>query len=438
MKQQQHLLTFLLLAILSLTATCKVINFETDSGAIPNDKATATFWKNGGILNTTLASLQPGDTLLIPNKTFYLMGGIIAKNLKQVTIKIDGTIIFSDETSLWPKNASGGVLECLYFENIENVTFTSSGKGLIDGSGDKWWGPVGYLVHTENRPRLLNIGGSRQLLFENLIFKNSPYWTFWVHEVDGLEVRYCDISARRTDSDRHTLKDLSAFNTDGFDVTGKNVWIHDSTVWNQDDCFCVKDGSENMLFENLNASGVGLTIGSISGTTVRNITFRNIYMKNTYKGIYLKFREGDQPGLIADVLYENIYMESPDQWPIWIGPAQQSDSRNLCAAHPCSICWPTMPYAKCEMPPAGKYQNITLRNITISNPYRVGVIMANEANPMDGVVFDGVKVVNYTKKASDYDYYACENVKNGVATGDTWPVPSCFQDKTTKRETIQY
>jgi pectate lyase len=427
---------FLILSLLSITIHARVINFETDSGAIPDDKTTTTTWKNGGFLNTTLASLQPGDTLLIPNKTFYLMGGIKAKNLKSVTIQIDGTIIFSDEITLWPRDSNGSVFECLYFENIENVTFTSSGIGLIDGSGAKWWGPpgIGYLERAENRPRLVNIAGSRKLLFENLIFKNSPYWTFWVHEVDGLEVRFCEISARRTDKDRHTLVDMSAFNTDGFDVTGKNVWIHDCTVWNQDDSFCVKDGSENMLFERINASGVGLTIGSISGTTVRNITFRDVYMKNTYKGIYLKFRAGDQPGLIADVLYENIYMENPEQWPIWIGPAQQSDSGNLCAAHPCSICWPTVPYSKCEMPAAGKYQNITLRNITISNPYRTGVIMANPANPMEGVTFDGVKVINYTKKESEYDYYSCENVVNGVATGDTWPVPSCFQDKTNRKK----
>ena len=47
-------------------------------------------------------------------------------------------------------------------------------------------------------------------------------------------------SARRTNEDHHGLIDLTAFNTDGFDVTGKNVWIHDCTVWAQDDCIAVK------------------------------------------------------------------------------------------------------------------------------------------------------------------------------------------------------
>jgi polygalacturonase len=158
------------------------------------------------------------------------------------------------------------------------------------------------------------------------------------------------VDARRlSDSwdDGRNLIDLTAFNTDGFDVTGNNVWIHDCNIWNQDDCIAVKDGSQNMLFERINASGVGLTIGSIGGSTVRNITFRDCHMHHTFKGIYLKFRE-DTNGLIADVLYENIFMDTPEQWPIWIGPAQQADSSDLCAAHPCSLCWPTLPGAQCN------------------------------------------------------------------------------------------
>ena len=47
--------------------------------------------------------------------------------------------------------------------------------------------------------------------------------------------------------------------------------------------------SENMLFERIKASGVGITIGSIGTNTVNNITFRDCFMHNTWKGIYMKF-----------------------------------------------------------------------------------------------------------------------------------------------------
>jgi hypothetical protein len=199
---------------------------------------------------------------------------------------------------------------------------------------------------------------------------------------------------------------LFSFNTDGIDISGHNVHVHDVTIWNQDDCIAVKDNyygnhvSSNMTFERINASGLGLVIGSIGGSTVRNITFRDAYLHRSFKGIYLKFRKDNltkwgRPGLIEDILFENITMEAPEQWGIWIGPAQQADSRNLCAAHPCSLCWPYVPGAKCHGEPLSKYKNITLRNVVINNPRgSPGVILGDPKNEIDGVIFDNVVVTH--------------------------------------------
>ena len=63
-----------------------------------------------------------------------------------------------------------------------------------------------------------------------------------------------------------------------------------------------------MLFERINASGVGLTIGSIGKSQVNNITFRDCVMRDTFKGIYMKFRDA---GSISNILYENILIENP-------------------------------------------------------------------------------------------------------------------------------
>ena len=75
-------------------------------------------------------------------------------------------------------------------------------------------------------------------------------------------------------------------------MSGKNIWIHHCKVWSQDDCFAVKGTSSNVLIENVEASGLGLTIGSEGGNDqVTNVTFRNAYMDRTFKGIYMKFRD---------------------------------------------------------------------------------------------------------------------------------------------------
>lgn len=128
----------------------------------------------------------------------------------------------------WPrveddKEPAGKVLECWSLHNVTNVTFTSSGIGTIDGSGDAWWGipGIGYLQRGKNRPKLLYIKDSRDLLMENWFFLDAPRWTVDIEAVDGMEIRHCEVSARRTEEDGHGLVDLTAFNTDGFDVSGQ-------------------------------------------------------------------------------------------------------------------------------------------------------------------------------------------------------------------------
>lgn len=406
-----HLLGVSIVCLIFNFASAKLFNFETDGGAKANDDSWSTIWKNGAALNASLLALESGDTLVVPGKIFYLMGGVQAENLTNVVIQIDGTLKFASSTiwteryiANWPTYGSkGDVLECLHFSNLKNVTFTSTDEGTLDGRGAKWWGipGVGYLIRKENRPRLLKISDSEDVLVERLFLKDSPYWTFLASGVRNLEVRFSRIEARRNSDDGHNTIDLTAFNTDGFDMSScDNVWVHHCSVWNQDDCFDVKDGTSNVVIEHVNASGVGLTIGSIA-SEVRNITFRNAYMHHTVKGIYLKFRGS---GLVADVLYENIVMDEPEQWAIWIGPAQQCDGcsvADLCSTDggPCSLCWPKVPGTHCNAPDGGRYANITLRNITINNPKQsAGVLIANASVPMENIVFHNVVVNNPANK----------------------------------------
>merc|ERR1711991_340481 len=153
----------------------KIYNF-TALGGIEEDMSEAAAWKNGALFNETLAELEANDTLIFPNVTFYMMGGIVAHDISGVTISFDGTIIFSKDKKHWPRTGDGTkapVLECMHFYNCNNMVFTSSGKGLIDGQGAVWWGipGIGYLVDGENRPRLFNMEGGQHNLFENIILK---------------------------------------------------------------------------------------------------------------------------------------------------------------------------------------------------------------------------------------------------------------------------
>merc|ERR1712070_672435 len=144
--------------------------------------------------------------------------------------------------------------------------------------GEKWWGAIKYLIHQEDRPRILEIYNSTRILIEYINFIQPPYWTTEIKNVDGVVIRYSSVNVHRDgrDPSKHTLEDITAFNTDGFDIAGRNVHIHDCEIFNDDDCVTVKecDGeadqggysrsrcTENWLVERVNASGFGLTIGS--------------------------------------------------------------------------------------------------------------------------------------------------------------------------------
>eukprot|EP00511_Aplanochytrium_stocchinoi_P000338 CAMPEP_0204821966 /NCGR_PEP_ID=MMETSP1346-20131115/163_1 /ASSEMBLY_ACC=CAM_ASM_000771 /TAXON_ID=215587 /ORGANISM="Aplanochytrium stocchinoi, Strain GSBS06" /LENGTH=344 /DNA_ID=CAMNT_0051947953 /DNA_START=134 /DNA_END=1165 /DNA_ORIENTATION=- len=314
------------------------LNFETDCGAIADKSSMAVAWENGKLLNQTLSTLKKGETLYIPAKVFHLMGGVFASGLESNTIHIDGTLVFGKANINWPRKPNGHVRDCIEIYDSHDITFTSSsyGQGVIDGNGPTWWDYpfVGYAKYLEDRPRILLVRNSRGVLFENLLLKRSPFWTTLFENVNGLEIRDSGIVNRRTPNEGHGILDVSAFNTDGFDVTGKNIWIHDVTIWTQDDCIAIKDGTENVLVERVNATCIGMAIGSIGNSHNRNITFRDIYMHKSIKPIYLKFRNRDSEvydprkpcpceykhmpyGLIEDVTFENIVINEPISWPIW-------------------------------------------------------------------------------------------------------------------------
>ena len=201
--------------------------------------------------------------------------------------------------------------------------------------------------------------------------------------------------------------------------------IHDCNIWNQDDCVSIKDGSSDMLIERVSCSGLGLVIGSIGSSVVNNITFRNCQMPSTVKGIYMKTRWNDEGAIgeaasISNILYENITMDAPQQYAIWIGPAQQT-------GQPCSLLWTITPGAECDMSGYQTWTNITLRNIFINNPQQSpGVLMGNLSNPMKNVVFENVVVNNPGSEPWGDEFYFCESIE-GYAIGSTYPVPPCFK-----------
>ena len=91
----------IVVALFLAAAESRVMDFEADLGAIADDFSEEVAWFNGGLLNSSLPALEPGDTFFVPNKTFYVMGGINASDISSVVFLIDGTLLFSNDLGSW-------------------------------------------------------------------------------------------------------------------------------------------------------------------------------------------------------------------------------------------------------------------------------------------------------------------------------------------------
>lgn len=334
-----------------------IYDFEDDFGGIAYNYSTAALQHNTQTFSDILRYNASYSSLYFADKIFHFYPGVYGADITDFELVINGTlrfhrpnetyvnhynrpepcILIEDSTDLLvtsPDPAAAAAAANADFDaDFIDTDYASAKRGIIDGAGYQYWGLpfVGYLELIEFRPDLFVLNRTDNVMIEYMIFRDAGLYTLNLVDIDHLEIQYSSVVARRTYDDGHSLLDLSAFNTDGIDVSGNDAYIHDVDIWNQDDCIAVKDShfgvSSNMLFERITASGLGLTIGSIGGTTVSNITFRDSLLYKTYKGIYMKFRHDvsrDTPGLVENILFENITIFEPQQWGIWIGPAQQS------------------------------------------------------------------------------------------------------------------
>ena len=89
------------------------------------------------------------------------------------------------------------------------------------------------------------------------------------------------------------------FNTDGFDVTGTNVAITDSIIFNGDNVIAVQSGSHNVLFQHgtIGYQTHGISIGSLGQdrsayVNVSNTTFADITAINAVYAARFKSWQG--------------------------------------------------------------------------------------------------------------------------------------------------
>lgn len=233
--------------------------------------------------------------------------------------------------------------------------------------------------------------------------------------------------------------------TDGIDPSGVNIWIHDVLVQNDDDSIAVKPCNPekctnaggytgNVLIEDSTLVGAGASIGSVTPQTshaaVINVTWRNISMPKTLKGIYIKsdpgcVADGSKTAEISEILYEDITITEPLWWAIFIGPQQQQEFGSS-LGDKCSLFYKLIPKQRCQTSGCVSFNNITLRRVSISDPALApGMVLGNDTfQSFHNITFDHVVVTNPGTYPLDMKAtYLCEHTNNQISSINSTPMP---------------
>lgn len=283
----------------------------TDFGAKGDGKALCTTSIQSAIDN---ASKDGGGRVVIP-KGEFVSGTIFMKSNIEIYLKRGAKLLGSINPEDYKKV---GKWKALVIAN-EVSDIHLSGKGIIDGRGDKLALKIDSLFYAghidsvdynfvEKRPKwylrpvLLQILECNNIAIKDITLKNSSCW------VQSYEL--CNniiINSIKVDSD-------SYWNNDGIDIMDcKNVKISHCDINAADDGICIKSEDwtrerycDNILISNckVRSSASAIKLGTSSVSHMRNITVRHIKVYDTYRSAIAI--EAMQGGIIENILVEDI------------------------------------------------------------------------------------------------------------------------------------
>jgi polygalacturonase len=264
-------------------------------------------------------------------------------------------------------------------KRLTDVTIT--GKGTIDGSGARWWGPAeearrrvsGY---TLPRPNLVQIVGCKNLKVTGITLQNSPKFHLVPEDCEDVLIEGVTILAPE-----------GAANTDAIDPSVcRRVKITRCLIDVGDDNVAVKSGRKmpgrEFACEDITVTdcvfkhGHGMSIGSETRGGVRNVIVRRCQFEGTENGIRIKSARG-KGGLVDNVVYEDLTM------------------KDVVGAITITSYYPKIPATDPAQPiteETPQYRNIRITNLTATSAKSAGVIVGLPESLMHKVVLKNVQV----------------------------------------------
>ncbi|KAH6775123.1 Pectin lyase-like superfamily protein [Perilla frutescens var. hirtella] len=338
------------------------------------------------------------SVILVPEGKRYLVNATRFKGpcAEKLTIQIDGTIVAPDDPKTWdPDNPR----TWLGFYNLSKVFF--QGKGVIDGSGSKWW-EASCKRNKSNKckgaPTALTIDSSSAVRVKDITIQNGQQMHFVIGRSESVRVTGVKVSAPGDSP-----------NTDGIHITeSTNVVLQNCEIGTGDDCVSIVNASSNIKMKNMNCGpGHGISIGSLgknnSTGIVEKILLDTAFVRDTTNGLRIKTWQGGS-GYVREVRYQNVRMENVSN-PIIIDQFY-CDSPKTCQNQTSAV----------------EISGIMFKNITGTSRTRIAMKFAcSDTVPCTDLVLDNIDLQREDGAAETY----C-NSASGFDNGHVHPSAGCL------------
>jgi polygalacturonase len=320
-----------------------------------------------------------GGTVVFPPGT-YLSRPLVLRTKMTFLLEAGAMLKATDDPADYKQaKKPNSFMPFLSGEDLQDVVI--AGRGVIDGSGARWWEPAeaarqkksGY---TLPRPNMIVLTRVTNLVVRDVTLQNSPKFHLVPTECDGVTISGITIRAPERSP-----------NTDGIDPSMcRHVKITGCTIDCGDDNVAIKSSKKakgrEFACEDISVSdctfkhGHGMSIGSETDGGVRNVRVKNCTFEDTDNGIRIK-SDRTRGGRVEDVVYENIRMT------------------NVRGAILFSCYYPRVPETDAKQPLTEKtphYSNIVVRNLSGTSTQSAGIITGLPESLIENVTLDNVSL----------------------------------------------
>jgi polygalacturonase len=383
---------------------CDVTSFGASGSRVALD--TAAFQKA-----IDSCSAAGGGTVFVPRGE-YRLGPIFIPSDIRLQLERYAELAFTTEPSLYKVTeatkqyvSNGEWIALINVANAKNVAIV--GKGVIDGQGAPWWEryrdarAAGASAAT-NRPRLIHIANSSNILIEDVTLLNSPSFHLVTKDSTDITIQGTTIRAP-----------AHSPNTDAIDpVDSRNVLITRNTLDVGDDVVAIKSmhavpgfpdaaASNIKITNNVCLAGRGISIGSETMGGVKNVLIENNTIEGAMYGIRIKTPR-ERGGIVQDIVFRNNLakdVQTPFVFSSYYGgkPNDEDEVRKVLAGggfllgqqiYP-SDQDPAQPYAANRTP---YIRNIVVDGFAATNADRVGLILGLPEKAIENLTFRNTRI----------------------------------------------